>query len=65
LQEEHVNPKSFDRLEQLRSEARIEHLLRAQNPNAQTLNELERLTKLVFSLRFWGVQLEVRKWVTQ
>jgi hypothetical protein len=60
-----MNPKSFDRLEQLRSEARIEHLLRAQNQNAQTLNELERLTKLVFSLRFWGVQLEVRKWVTQ
>lgn len=54
-----------EKLEQLRFEANIERLLRERTQDYETLTELEKFTKRILKLRFWGVQLEVRRWVTQ
>lgn len=51
------------KLEQLRFEAKIEHLLRERTQDFETLTELEKLTKRILKLQFWGFQLEVRKWL--
>ncbi len=53
------------KLERLRAEAQIERLLRSRNQNFPTFPELERLTKRILKLRFWGVQLEIKRWAAQ
>ncbi len=60
-----MRSESNHKLEQLHFEAKIERLLREKDQDYQSWTELERLTERILKLRFWGVQLEVRRWVAQ